>query len=313
MRRSFVAFGLALALGPITACGDEDAPTRERTQGDAQVGGAVVATVDGHPITVADVEAQIRAEGGTPEEALAALERQTLLALEAERLGYGERSDVRRETRRATVQALLATIEREHPSSAIDEATLRRAYEEAVSSGRRGQPPTSERFVVPEKRRSEHVLVRVEDASREREARRVASALLAELERDPGALETALAALRGQTEREGFPLLVEEVPFVARDGSLEAGFEEVLFAGDAPGLRSELARTSFGWHVVIVREIQPRVERTFEEVASELREEATNQRRFQALIALLDRLRAEAGVELVPSGVEAALRVEIAE
>lgn len=312
MRRSFVAFGLALALGPVTACGDEDAPTRERTQGDAQVGGAVVATVDGHPITVADVEAQIRAEGGTPEEALAALERQTLLALEAERLGYGERSDVRRETRRATVQALLATIEREHPSSAIDEAELRRTYDEAVS-GRPGQPPTGERFVIPEKRRSEHVLVRVEDASREREARRVASALLAELERDPGALETTLAALRGQTEREGFPLLVEEVPFVARDGSLEAGFEEVLFAGDAAGIRSELARTSFGWHVVIVREIQARVERTFEEVASELREEATNQRRFQALIALLDRLRAEAGVELVPAGVEAALRVEIAE
>lgn len=312
MRRSVVALALGLALGPITACGDEPAPTRERTQGDAQVGGAVVATVDGHPITVADVEVQIRAEGGTPEEALAELERQTLLALEAERLGFGERSDVRRETRRATVQALLATIEREHPPSAIDEATLRRTYDEAVSA-EPGQPPPGERFVVPERRRSEHVLVRVEDASREREARRVASALLAELERDPGALESTLASLRGQTEREGFPLLVEEVPFVARDGSLEAGFEEVLFAGDAPGVRSELARTSFGWHVVIVREIQPRVERTFEEVAPELREEATNQRRFQALIALLDRLRAEAGVELVPSGVEAALRVEIAE
>jgi len=210
------------------------------------------------------------------------------------------------------VQALLATIEREHPPSAIDDATLRQTYDEAMS-GRQGQAPTGERFVVPEKRRSEHVLVRVEDASREREARRVASALLAELERDPSALETTLAALRGQTEREGFPLLVEEIPFVARDGSLEAGFQDVLFEGDAPGVRSELARTSFGWHVVIVREIQPRVERTFEEVAPELREEATNQRRFQALIALLDRLRAEAGVELVPAGVEAALRVEIAE
>jgi peptidyl-prolyl cis-trans isomerase D len=311
MRRTVLAV-LVLALGP-TACHEAEAPTRERTQGDAQVGGAVVATVDGHPITVADVEAQIRAEGGTPEEALAAVVRQTLLALEAERFGYGERRDVLRETRRATVQALLATLEREHPPSAIDDATLRRAYDEALSSGQRGQPPTSERFVIPEKRRSEHVLVRVEDASREREGRRVASALLAELERDPSAVEATLATLRSQTEREGFPLLVEEVPFVARDGSLEVGFEEVLFSGDAPGLRAELARTSFGWHVVIVREIQPRVVRTFDEVAPELREEATNQRRFQALIALLDRLRAEAGVELVPAGVEAALRVEIAE
>jgi len=304
MKRS--VFAALVALAP-TACGAEPAPARERTQGDAQVGGAVVATVDGHPITVDDVEARIRAERQTPAEALAALERQTLLALEAERLGYGERNDVQRETRRAAVQALLATIEREQPSSAIDDTTLRRAYDEAVSS------PTNDRFVVPEKRRSEHVLVRVEDASREREARRVASALLAELERDPSALEPTLAALRTQTEREGLPLLVEEVPFVARDGSLEAGFEQVLFSGDAPGLRTELARTSFGWHVVIVREIQPRVVRTFDEVAPELREEATNQRRFQALVALLDRLRAEAGVELVPAGVEAALRVEIAE
>lgn len=297
MRRGpLVCLGLAMAHA--MSCGEADAPARSRVEGDAEVGGAVVATVDGHPITVADVEVQIRSEGGTPRDALDALVRQTLLAVEAERLGYGTRPDVQRETRRATVQTLLATIEVEHPPSAIDDAALRAAYDAA-----------GERFVVPEKRSSEHVLVRVSDASREREARRVASALLAELERDSTVLET----LRTQTEREGFPLLVEDVPDVARDGSVEAGFEEVLFSGDAPGLRSELARTSFGWHVVFVREIQPRQVRSFEEVREELREELTNRRRFEALIALLDRLRAEAGVELVASGVESALRVEIAE
>ena len=294
MRRGLL--GLAMACG--MSCGEADAPASSRVQGDAEVGGAVVATVDGHPITVADVEVQIRSQGGTPREALDALVRQTLLAVEAERLGYGTRADVLRETRRATVQTLLATIEVEHPPSAIDDGALRAAYDAA-----------GERFVVPEKRSSDHVLVRVSDASREREARRVASALLAELERDSTVLET----LRSQTEREGFPLLVEEVPHVARDGSVEAGFEEVLFSGDAPGLRSELARTSFGWHVVFVREIQPRQVRVFEEVREELREELTNRRRFEALIALLDRLRAEAGVELVASGVESALRVEISE
>src|SRR5690606_7154604 len=130
-----------------------------------------------------------------------------------------QRASAERETRRATVQALLATIEAEHPPSGITDEALRGAYDEA-----------GDRFVIPEKRRCDHVLVRVEDPNREREARRVASTLLAELERDP---ET-LATIRSESAREGFPLLIEELPLVARDGSLERPFEDVLFDGAEP-------------------------------------------------------------------------------
>lgn len=290
---------LALTLLSLVGCAQaRPSAQHERSLGDADVGGDVVSTVDGHPITVADVEAYLRAEGGTPRAALAALQRQELLALEAERLGYGARPEVRGIARRALVQTLLETIEREHPPSAIRDDELRRAYESAGA-----------RFVVPERRRGDHALVRVSDAENEREARRVASSILAELERDPD----AWARLRETPRRDGFALLVEELPLVGRDGSLESGFEEVLFSGDEPGLRSELARTSYGWHVVWVREVQPRDVRAFDEVRDELVEEQTNLRRFEALVALLDTLRERLGVELEPRGLEAALRVEPAE
>lgn len=279
-------------------CGDPTTTPATRELGDARVGGEIVATVDGHAITVADVEAFVRVEGGTASDALRELIEEELLAQEAERLGYGRRASVRRETRRATVQALLATIEVEHPASAISDEALRDAYDGA-----------GERFVIPEKRRCDHVLVRVEDANREREARRVASTVLAELERDP----EALATIRAETSREGFPLLVEELPLVARDGSLERPFEDVLFAGAEPGVRAELARTSYGWHVVIVREIVPGTRRTFDDASAELREELTNRRRFEALTELLGRLHEDRGVELRPGGVEAAQRVEVDE
>ncbi|MCA9615751.1 MAG: peptidyl-prolyl cis-trans isomerase [Sandaracinus sp.] len=283
----------------LLGCGDpSEGPPAARTTGDAEVGGEIVATVDGHPIRLADVEAELRAKGGTPREALDATVRRELLALEAARHGYAERREVRRTFRQATVQALLATIEREHPAASISEDALRRAYDEAGT-----------RFEVPERRSSRHLLVRVPDAGREREARRVASAILAELEADPDRWET----LATQTEREGFALLVEDVPAVARDGSLETGFEEVLFAGDAPGLRPELARTSFGWHLVEVRAITPAVTRTFEAVESELREELLNRARFAALNRMFADLHERVSVEIAPTALASIQRVEIAE
>lgn len=292
MRR--VALLLAL-LG----CGDpSEGPSATRTTGDAEVGGEIVATVDGHPIRLADVEAELRAEGGTPREALDATIRRELLALEAARHGYADRRDVRRTSRQATVQALLATIEREHPAESISEDALRRAYDEAGT-----------RFEVPERRSSRHLLVRVPDAGREREARRVASAILAELEADP----TRWEALAAQTERDGFALLAEDVPAVARDGSLETGFEEVLFAGDAPGLRPDLARTSFGWHVVEVRAITPAATRAFDAVQGELREELLNRARFAALNTLFASLHERVTVEVSPNALTSIQRVEIAE
>lgn len=284
----------------LLGCGDpsSEGASTARTTGDAEVGGEIVATVDGHPIRLADVEAELRASGGTPREALDATVRRELLALEATRHGYGDRREVRRSFRQATVQALLAAIEREHPATSISEEALRRAYAEAGT-----------RFEVPERRSSRHLLVRVPDAGREREARRVASAILAELEADPSKWE----AFASQTERDGFALLVEDVPAVARDGSVEAGFEEVLFAGDAPGLRPDLARTSFGWHVVEVGAITPADTRSFEAVEGELREELLNRARFAALNALFVALHERVAVEVAPTALASIQRVEIAE
>jgi hypothetical protein len=86
------------------------------------VGGRVVSTVDGQPITVEDVERVARSAELSPAEALRRLQRYHLLAGEAERRGFGANAAVRRASRKAAVQALLAAeVEVEAPPSPDDE------------------------------------------------------------------------------------------------------------------------------------------------------------------------------------------------
>lgn len=284
----------------LSGCGDEAPAPAARQTSAGPLGDEAVSVVDGVVIRVADVEHALRtgARGRSAAEALRELEAEALLAAEAERLGFGRLRAVRRGARQALVQALLGTIEQSHPPSAITEAELRAAYEGA-----------GERFVVPERRRADHLLVRVEDAGRAREARRVASALLAEA----GEGADVLAQVEAETEpaRDGFPLLAERLPEVARDGSLEQPFEAALFDAPAEGLVGAPVQTSYGWHLVWVRSITPRQVRTFEAVRDELREELTNRRRFEALVRLLEELSGSLGVTRDDTNVAAAMRLEI--
>ncbi|MFW6050014.1 MAG: hypothetical protein ACODAU_02500 [Myxococcota bacterium] len=89
-----------------------------------------MSTVNGEPITRADVEGVARSTGLDPEDALKRLQRGILLALEAERRGYGEHPEAVSAVRRAAVQALLEReVEARVTSSSISEEELRRAYE----------------------------------------------------------------------------------------------------------------------------------------------------------------------------------------
>jgi hypothetical protein len=115
---------LGLVVGMIVVaaggCGDRgtEGPSAPM-EGESRVGGRVVSTVDGEPITVDDVERVAGATGLPPEAALRRLQRFRLLAREAERRGLRERPAVRAAGRRAAVQALLAR-EVESPGAATD-------------------------------------------------------------------------------------------------------------------------------------------------------------------------------------------------
>jgi hypothetical protein len=114
-------------------CGGDDGPVApDRPQGGARVGGEVVATVDGVPITLDDVRREAEETGASPPAALRALVDRELLAGEAARLGYGDRRAVRRDVERALVQTLLAgTVEREITDASLDEAAVRAHHERA--------------------------------------------------------------------------------------------------------------------------------------------------------------------------------------
>jgi hypothetical protein len=111
----------ALALLLFGGCGEEVPKATPTAAPEAsEVGGRVVSTVDGQPITVEDVERVARSAELSPAEALRRLQRYHLLAGEAERRGFGANAAVRQASRKAAVQELLA-MEVEAPPSLDDE------------------------------------------------------------------------------------------------------------------------------------------------------------------------------------------------
>lgn len=124
----WLPIALAAWLG---ACGDDGDETRAaREQGSATVGGDVVSTVDGMPITSGEVQRVASETELSPPEALERLQERELLAGEALRRGYGEDPAVERATRQALVQQLLAReVEDAVPPESITEDQIRARYE----------------------------------------------------------------------------------------------------------------------------------------------------------------------------------------
>lgn len=283
------AIGLVACL-VLTGCGegtaaprrDEPEPVatrREVASGDARVGGDVIATVDGVPITVSDVETLARTAHLSPEAALRQLEDDLLLSRAAERAGVGSAPEVADETRRAAVRALLhRVIEPAHAPEAVTEAEIE-ARRQEIAPG----------LSAPETRRASHVLVQLPpDAPQARvdAAMRLARSLRDELatEADPA------AALDRHAGREGaFDLVVEHLDPMARE-QLEAPFADALFAAGAPGLVPEPVRTSYGVHVLVLEEVIPPWEVPREEWEPALRRQLAAEARAAATEELVGQL-----------------------
>lgn len=80
--------------------------TTEHTQ-HAATGGRIVAVVNGHSISVQDVQEAARARRLSAHDALRELEAEQLLLGEAAKRGYGNDDETRRTIARASVQTLL--------------------------------------------------------------------------------------------------------------------------------------------------------------------------------------------------------------
>ena len=88
---------IAGVLAGAAACGNGGsggAVSGKHSQGHAEVGGQVISTVHGFPITVADVQGLVDASDLTPPEALRRLQEERLLIAAAEERGFAGDSAV---------------------------------------------------------------------------------------------------------------------------------------------------------------------------------------------------------------------------
>ncbi|MEM9068790.1 MAG: peptidylprolyl isomerase [Myxococcota bacterium] len=282
---------LALGLACMLACGSAEPPPA-REQGAAEVGGTVVSTVDGQPIELAEVERFATAAELSAEDALARLQAELLLAGEATRLGYGDAPEVARAQRRALVQALLARVDEEVPEVSDDE--VRSAFEERWDS-----------LYLPQRRRCDHLLLRVERTAEESEiaaARARMTETLETLRRDPNQW-AAIGAQEG--------VLAESLPAVPRSAPLDTAFAAALFDAEDVGVLPELVQSAFGFHVIALREILPAEDPRFEDHREAIREELMVQRRFRRLTDLVAGLEESIGVDRNEAALGRALELSL--
>lgn len=293
---------LMLVLG---ACGVEPAGRTQvevSSRGDAQVGGEIVSTVDGHPITLDEVADAARGAGVPPAVALARLQDELLLANAATHAGHA-RDD---EARRARVHALLEReVEARVQGEGIDPSSLEAARLEQ-----------SERFERPERRTSVHVLARIDsgaDPSVEAAAARWIQGIRGELEaaqNQPAQNPEALALAMRRRSHDGLPfeVLVEEVGALGRAGAADPAYLAALFESDELGPTSAPVRSTFGWHAVVRTSIEPAWRASADEAVETLRTERLAVLRAERLASFVQELSARTEINVDRQVAERALR-----
>ncbi len=284
----------ALAACDSVARQSGSAPTREQVGATA----SAVASVDGDAISVAEVEHLVRATGLGPFAALRRLERERLLAAYAESRGYGQDERASREIRQARVRALLhAEVEQGRAPKDVTAAEVGARFEALRTRDTR-----------PEVRHVIHVLFKLGHGAADGPARAHAEAWLRTLQALPtlDGVAAELSAVPATGERSGLPVVRESLQ-VTRDSRLEQPFLDAVFALAEPGLAPRITRTTYGLHVMLLREIAAPVVPVRSDYEAGIRKQLSDEKRAAALESLVDELRAAAPPVLDEAFVRRAL------
>jgi peptidyl-prolyl cis-trans isomerase C len=249
----------------------------------------VVATVNGQPITIADVTAQARATGKAPKEALEDLVRAEALVQVADQRGLAGDPEVRRRAREEMTRRYLNdTFEKEvTPETAVTTADIRKAYQQA-----------SGRLVHPLLKEVDHILVKSARADDK------AAALAAEIRQRALATRSAddfnkvTEQLRDAAKAAGFDLLNERV-VTARQGWTVEEFAKASFELKV-GEISPVTRTSFGYHVIRLQREIPAENVTIEQATPRIREDLYPKARAREFQRWVERLAMKHQVTLYP-------------
>lgn len=142
-----------------------------------------------------------------------------------------------------------------------------------------------DRFQTAEQRRARHILIAVAKGVDDAAAASKAADIRARLEKG----EDFAALARQYSDDSGSAANGGELGWAGK-GTYVGPFEEALFAA-RPGEITQPVKTEFGYHIIQLEEVRPGVRRSFDEVRSELAEEARHkgsQDRFFELTEKMD-------------------------
>lgn len=248
-----------------------------------------VARVGGRSIGAAEVEDLAAAEAIRAEAALQRLIDEEVLAQEAQRLGFTAGREGERTIERLMVRSMLRDMEEENTPESISKEELREDY--ALHE---------DKFRIPERRRSWHILVKDKGA----EAEALAESILRELQqaKDPHVVYERYAD--GAPKGVKLGVLAEELPPVTQDSALEKSYKDAVFAAKSKGPLKSLVETSYGWHAIVVTEILPAEQLGMAEVEEASRLRISQGKRTAMLVKTVQALKAEGLIRYDEEGVE---------
>ena len=278
-----LAFFLA---GPATAQGtqtDTTTETQAAPAAEAVAPDTVLATVNGEPITEADlafapVQDQQAAATPVAERArrLATMIELRSIAAAAEAAGLAN-EDFERRLRAVRDQQLAAAYMRSRIDGQLTEESLRARYEREVAN-----------FDAPEEIRASHILVETEEEAR---------AVIADLEGGADFAELAAERSTGPSGPNGGDL------GYFGPGRMVPAFDEAARALEIDEVSSDPVKTQFGFHVIKVTDKRTAEAPPFEAVQDQIRQIEGRERE----IAEVNRLRSEAQIEIVDETLSEAM------
>jgi peptidyl-prolyl cis-trans isomerase C len=249
-------------------------------------GEAVVATINGEPVTETDLSIAMtdlnEQFAQLPDDqrraaALSAIIEIRLLAAEAEKAGLADGDEFARRMTLLRQRALhSAFIDRQVAGAVTDEA-VRARYDKQVAE----TPPVNEI-------RARHIIV---------ETKEEAEAIIKELEAG-GDFE----ALAKEKSKDGAAAQGGDLGYFT-EGRMVPEFEQAAFALNVGDYSKEPVQTQFGWHVIKVEDKRVQQPPAFEQVAEQFRALLLRENYFAKVTAL----REAAAVEIADPALKAAL------
>lgn len=229
---------------------------------------------------------------------------QELLQQEALRRGYHKAPAIEHQVDQALAQSLLSSVVETPETATVSEQELETAYRDQI-----------QRFVQPERRASKHLLAKLDRfATPATEA--AAKALVEQVLKE--ASSSTASAVFDRYARQGgailpFQLIVQDVPPLAPTDNAEKAYLDAMFSLAAPGLVPTPVRSGYGWHAILLTNIEPAKYVSVQDAKPTLNPEIVVHKRKTKLEALVAETRKRIEVQTYAQPMETALRLELSE